>query len=182
MTTPTTATSRSPPPPRRAGALPVFTPAVDVSSNELYKQRYALGGDLHLGEHVRLYGELIHGQQTGHNVGPAVPGNQRDQLGLVNGFGELYDRDETTKTGLRAGRQEVFLGNNLQIRATSRPTCRHRCSTVFGSTVTGATRGSMRSPTTSSSSPTARSKTATSPIPICGASTPAIPAEISAGR
>src|SRR5262249_49563824 len=77
--------------PRRPGALPTFTSAVNFSSNELYKQRYELGGDLHIGEHVRFYGELIHGQQTGHDVGPTVPGNQRSQLGLVNGFGELFD-------------------------------------------------------------------------------------------
>ncbi|HTZ34828.1 MAG TPA: alginate export family protein [Stellaceae bacterium] len=99
------------------GRIPSFTPATGTSTNELYKQRYELGADLHLGPYLRFYGELYHGQQTGHDVGPTVPGNLRDELGLVNGFGELYDATDTTRTGLRAGRQEIFLGNDLQVRA-----------------------------------------------------------------
>lgn len=102
---------------KTAGASPSFTPATGVSTTQLYKERYGLGGDLHLGPNFRLYAELYHGQQTGHDVGPAVPGSLRDELGLVNGFGEVYDSGEAGKTGLRAGRQEVFLGNDLQVRA-----------------------------------------------------------------
>jgi hypothetical protein len=104
-------------PSKKPGGLPIFTPASSVSSNELYKQRYEVGGDLHLGPNFRLYGELYHGQQTGHDVGPAVPGSQRDELGLVNGFGEVYGILADAKTGLRAGRQQVYLGNDLQVRA-----------------------------------------------------------------
>ncbi len=104
-------------PPKVSGGAPVFTAPANVNSNQLYKQRYALGGDLHIGDNFRLYGELYHGQQTGHDVGPSVPGNQRDELGLVNGFGEFYGIVDGARTGLRAGRQEVFLGNNLQVRA-----------------------------------------------------------------
>jgi hypothetical protein len=104
-------------PPKLPGGLPAFTPAAASSTNELYKQRYELGADLHLGPYLRFYGELYHGQQTGHDVGPVVPGNLRDDLGLVNGFGEVSDTTADTKTGLRAGRQEVFLGNSLQVRA-----------------------------------------------------------------
>ena len=48
------------------------------------------------------------------DVGPVRVLNLRDELGLVNGFGELYDTTETTKTGVRAGRQEIFFGNDLQ--------------------------------------------------------------------
>lgn len=103
------------------GGTPNFTPAVGVGSNELYKQRYALGGDLHLGPHLRLYTDLYHGQQAGHNVGPTVPGNQRDDLGLVNGFAEIYGIVDDSKTGLRAGRQQTYLGNNLQVRANVSP-------------------------------------------------------------
>src|SRR5437763_1923094 len=55
-------------PPRIPGGLPTLTPSTGVSTNQLYKQRYELGGDLHLGPNVRLYAELYHGQQTGHNV------------------------------------------------------------------------------------------------------------------
>ena len=104
-------------PARTAGARPTLTPATEVSTNQLYKQRYALGADLHLGPNVRFYADLYHGQQTGHRVGPTIPGNQRDALGLVNGFGEVYGILGDAKTGFRAGRQEIFFGNNLQVRA-----------------------------------------------------------------
>jgi hypothetical protein len=56
------------------GKGPSFTPATGVSSNQLYKQRYELGADLHLGDYVRFYGELYHGQQTGHDAGDPIPG------------------------------------------------------------------------------------------------------------
>src|SRR5439155_19033 len=82
--------------------LTALAPAAGVSTNQLYKQRYELGADLHLGPNVRFYGELYHGQQTGHNVGPTVPTNQRDRLGLVNGFGEVYGIIDEAKTGWRA--------------------------------------------------------------------------------
>jgi len=36
---------------------------------------------------------------------------------LVNGFGEVYGILGDAKTGFRAGRQEIFFGNNLQVRA-----------------------------------------------------------------
>jgi hypothetical protein len=103
--------------PSTRGKGPVFTLPTGISSNELYKQRYALGGDLHLGSHLRFYADLYNGQQTGHDAGNPIPGNQRNDLALVNGFGEFYDTTETTKTGFRAGRQEIFFGNNLQVRA-----------------------------------------------------------------
>jgi hypothetical protein len=96
---------------------PIFTPATGDSSNQLYKERYELGADLHLGPYVRFYGELYHGQQTGHDAGDPIPGNLRDDLAVVNGFGEIHDNTETTETGFRAGRQEIFFGNNLQVRA-----------------------------------------------------------------
>ena len=104
-------------PPAKPGAKPVLTPETQAGPNELYKQRYALGGDLHLGENLRFYADLYHGQQTGHDVGPSVPGSQRDELGLVNGFGEVYGIVDDAKTGFRAGRQEIFFGNDLQVRA-----------------------------------------------------------------
>src|SRR5205814_10147695 len=99
------------------GGQPVFTPATGVNTNQLYNQRYELGGDLHVGENLRFYAELYHGQQSGHNVGPTVPGSQRDQLALANGLGELFGTVDRAKTGIRVGRQEVFFGNNLQLRA-----------------------------------------------------------------
>jgi Alginate export len=100
-----------------AGKGPAFTPATGVSSNQLYKERYELGADLHLGPYVRFYGELYNGQQTGHDAGDPIPGNLRSDLAVVNGFGEVHDNTATTETGFRAGRQEIFFGNDLQVRA-----------------------------------------------------------------
>ncbi|MBV8778750.1 MAG: alginate export family protein [Alphaproteobacteria bacterium] len=97
--------------------VPIFTAATGTSSNQLYKQRYELGGDLHLGPNLRVYADLYHGQETGHDVGSPIPGNLRNDLALVNGFGEVYETGDATKTGFRAGRQQIYLGNDLQVRA-----------------------------------------------------------------
>jgi hypothetical protein len=35
----------------------------------------------------------------------------------VNAFGEVYGNYDGAKSGLRAGRQQVYLGNDLQVRA-----------------------------------------------------------------
>ena len=72
-------------PAKQPGGLPTLTPQAPARDNQLLKQRYALGADLHLGANVRLYADLYHGQQTGHNVGPAIPGSQRNALDFVNG-------------------------------------------------------------------------------------------------
>jgi hypothetical protein len=103
--------------PPKPGGRPVFTPATGDAQNELYKQRYELGADLHIGPYIRFYGELYRGQQSGRDAGDPIPGNQRDELAVVNGFGEIHDNTATSETGFRAGRQEIFFGNNLQVRA-----------------------------------------------------------------
>ena len=104
-------------PARVAGVPPVFTRAMAVSTNQLYKQRYMLGGDLHLGPNLRFYGELYHGQQTGHAWVRQCPAASAASWAAVNAFGEVWDIADGIKTGLRAGRQQVYLGNNLQVRA-----------------------------------------------------------------
>ena len=104
-------------PAKAPGGAPTFTPAVGTAANQLYKQRYEVGGDLHLGPNLRFYADLYDGQQTGHHVGPTVPANQRNDLSPVNAFGEVYGIVSDAKTGLRAGQQMVYLGNDLQVRA-----------------------------------------------------------------
>jgi hypothetical protein len=136
-------------PSRVAGGAPTLTPATRVSSNQLYKQRYELGADLHVGDNFRVYSELYHGQQTGHDAGSPIPGNQRAELGLVNGFGEIYDVLDGAKTGLLAGRQEIFFGNNLQVRANVSTNLPSPVFDGFRLYRDWATHGSMRSPTTS---------------------------------
>jgi len=101
----------------KPGGKPAFTPAVGTATNQLYKQRYALGADLHLGPNLRFYADLYRGQQTGHNAGNPIPGNQRNDLAVVNAFAELSRTGADTKTGVRAGRQQIYFGNDLQVRA-----------------------------------------------------------------
>lgn len=102
---------------RLPGGKIIYTPATGTSSNQLYKQRYELGADLHLGDHFRAYADVYHGQQTGHDVGATVPGNLRDDFAVVNGFGEVHDNTATSETGLRFGRQQIYMGNDLQVRS-----------------------------------------------------------------
>ncbi len=104
-------------PSKTPGGKVLYTPATGTSTNELYKQRYELGADLHLGDYFRAYADVYHGQQTGHDAGSTVPGNLRDDFAVVNGFGEIHDNTATSETGLRFGRQQIYLGNDLQVRA-----------------------------------------------------------------
>jgi len=103
--------------PTRPGApLVLGTPRAPLDS-ELLKQRYMVGADLHLGPHLRVYGELWHAEQTGHGSGPVIPASQRNDLELVNGFAEFMLPVGTARTGLRVGRQMLFFGNSHNVAA-----------------------------------------------------------------
>lgn len=91
--------------PLRLGAV---RPPLD---SELSKQRYTFGADLHLGEHFRLYADLWHAEQTGHGAGTVIPASQRNDLEMLNGFGELTQSFGDVRTGVRVGRQMLFFGN-----------------------------------------------------------------------
>lgn len=103
--------------PIRPGAPLVLGTPRQPYDSELLKQRYAVGADLHLGEHVRLYGELWHAEQSGHGAGPVIPASQRNDLELVNGFVELMQPMGEARTGVRIGRQELFFGNSHNLAA-----------------------------------------------------------------
>jgi hypothetical protein len=77
----------------------------------LYKRRYAVGGDLHIGPDFRAYAELYHGQQTGHGAGSVVPRNQRSDLALLNGFVEYETLDNEAEYFSLNLLQEFF--NNI---------------------------------------------------------------------
>lgn len=97
--------------PLRLGAV---RPPLD---SELSKQRYTLGADLHLGEHLRLYADVWHAEQTGHGAGTAIPASQRNDLELLNGFAEVMQNFGAARTGLRVGRQMLFFGNSHNVGA-----------------------------------------------------------------
>ncbi|MCE3543338.1 hypothetical protein LXJ56_24465, partial [Escherichia coli] len=46
------------------------------------------GGDLHIGKHIRLYGELAHGSLEGQNLG-TVLGTLRNRLVVQQSFADL---------------------------------------------------------------------------------------------
>jgi len=103
--------------PIRPGAPLQFGTVRPPYDSELLKQRYVVGADLHLGEHLRFYGELWHAEQTGHGSGPVIPASQRNDLELINGFVELMQPMGTARTGVRIGRQELFFGNSHNVAA-----------------------------------------------------------------
>ncbi len=82
----------------------------------LISTRESAGADLHLGEHFRLYGDLESGQVGGANYGTPQPVNRND-LTALQAFTEAYARVDDATVGVRAGRQEMVLGNGLLFAA-----------------------------------------------------------------
>ncbi|USI75050.1 alginate export family protein [Sphingomonas morindae] len=87
----------------------------DLRESEAQRQdiaRIVGGADLHIGEHLRVYGELAHGGISGANIG--VPsGNLRNTLVVQQSFADLTGRLANTDVGLRYGRQTFADGPNL---------------------------------------------------------------------
>ncbi|MGO4409654.1 MULTISPECIES: alginate export family protein [unclassified Brevundimonas] len=84
-------------------------------SDQLLMQfRHIYGADLHLGSHVRAYAELASGQVGGRDIGPQPP-RQRNDLALQQAFVEVGGALGDGRVSVRAGRQEIWLGNGLLI-------------------------------------------------------------------
>ena len=66
--------------------------------------RLFAGGDLHLGSHVRLFGELAHGGLSGDRARQAGP-NMRNTLIVQQAFGEVSTAVGSGDIGARYGRQ-----------------------------------------------------------------------------
>lgn len=74
--------------------------------------RVVAGADLHIGEHLRAYGELAHGGISGRNLGvPAA--TLRNDLVVQQSFVEASAEISGIDVGLRYGRQEFTDGPNL---------------------------------------------------------------------
>ncbi|MBD7940428.1 alginate export family protein [Brevundimonas guildfordensis] len=74
--------------------------------------RHIYGADLHLGSHVRAYGELASGQMGGRDIGPQPP-RQRNDLAVQQAFVEVSAPVGDGLLSVRGGRQGVWLGNGL---------------------------------------------------------------------
>lgn len=76
--------------------------------------RVFLGADLHIGEHVRAYGELARGVMTGRNLG-TLSGTLRNDFLVQQAFVDVTGSVANLDVGVRVGRQIFIDGANLLI-------------------------------------------------------------------
>lgn len=79
------------------------------------------GADLHLGEHVRVYGEIASGQQWGSSP---INANQRNDLAIQQLFGEVRGKIAGAQAGVIFGRQ-YFLDGPIPLVSTRENTNIH---------------------------------------------------------
>jgi hypothetical protein len=72
------------------------------------------GADLHIGSHIRFYGEVAHGGLSGINLGTPT-GTQRNDLIWLQSFAEASEKVGSVHFGVRYGRQEFTDGPNLLV-------------------------------------------------------------------
>ncbi len=72
------------------------------------------GADLHLGDHVRLYGELAHAGMSGRNLG-AKAGQLHNDLVVQQSFADVTGTLGGVDLGIRYGRQTFADGPNLMV-------------------------------------------------------------------
>jgi hypothetical protein len=89
---------------------------VETDAQRLDILRLVAGADLHLGEHVRVFGELANGTVDGVNTG-AVAGNQRNDLFAQQMFVDIYGKVAGVDVGVRGGRQEFTDGLSMLVSA-----------------------------------------------------------------
>ncbi len=76
--------------------------------------RIVAGADLHLGDHVRLFGELAHGGLSGRNLGVKA-GQLQNDLVVQQSFVDLTGTVGGVDLGIRYGRQTFADGPNLMV-------------------------------------------------------------------
>ncbi|MES2272022.1 MAG: alginate export family protein [Pseudomonadota bacterium] len=81
------------------------------------------GADLHIGEHLRFYGEIAHGRLSGKNVG-TPSGSLRNSFVRQQYFAEAKGSVGAVDLGVRYGRQEFTDGPNLLISQRDNNTIR----------------------------------------------------------
>lgn len=76
----------------------------DAPQTDQFLLRAHLGADLHLGRHLRLYGELLSAQMDGHNMMRTA--TAQNDLDLLQGFMEVDGHVGGARIGARVGRQD----------------------------------------------------------------------------
>jgi hypothetical protein len=88
--------------------------AIGLGRDVFLLQRYHLHTDLHLGNRIRLFGQLRSGLEDGRKNGPR--GIDQDKLNIQNFFVDVIAYKEMDRTvTLRLGRQEVQYGSGRLI-------------------------------------------------------------------
>lgn len=87
-------------------------------------RRLVAGVDLHLGPHLRAFGELAHGGISGVELG-APPATLRNDIAVQQAFVEANAEAGDVALGLRYGRQEFTDGPNLLVSQRDNNTIRY---------------------------------------------------------
>jgi len=95
----------------------------DSQDNGYFLQRYFLHGDLHLGEHLRLFSQFQSSLENGRAGGPRP--TDRDEFDLHQAFLDLkLDFGADSSVTLRSGRQELAYGSQRIISVREGPNVR----------------------------------------------------------
>lgn len=93
--------------------------------------RLVAGADLHVGDHLRFYGEVAHGSINGKNIGTPA-GTLNNRFVRQQYFAEATGRVAGVDVGVRYGRQEFTDGPNLLISQRDNNTIRFVLNGVRG--------------------------------------------------
>lgn len=94
-----------------------------IGGNPFLLQRYSLHGDLHLGNRVRIFGQLRSAWESGRKNGPRPI--DEDHLNVQNLFVDIdLIKNTTSRLTLRAGRQELNYGSGRLISVREGPNLR----------------------------------------------------------
>ena len=90
--------------------------------NDYLLQRAYLFADVHYGPYLRTFTELASGLSTGEAAEPSP--TQKDELDLLQGFGEITLPLPEGKFSVRAGRQEMSFGSSRLVSVRESPNIR----------------------------------------------------------
>jgi hypothetical protein len=89
----------------------------------VWLQRYTLHGDLHLGPHLRVFGQLSSALEAGRSGGPSPV--DENELALQNAFIDLnFPLGQDAELTLRGGRQELQFGSGRLVDVREGPNVR----------------------------------------------------------
>lgn len=82
-----------------------------------FQFRHQYGADLHLGENLRVFGQIVSGQVTGDNYKSPIFGRQQNAAELGQAFVEYSHAVEGGRAGVIVGRQQAHLGSGPLVSA-----------------------------------------------------------------